>query len=286
MDTGNIWIVGGDRRQEALARLLAEEGRLVQTFALPAVPGARPADDLSGLGGADCVILPLPVTRDGAAINAPAFPTPILLENLFALLGREQVVLAGQVTPSLRAMAGERGIILRDYFAREELAVANTVPTAEGALQLAMEHLPITIHGARVLVVGFGRVGHITAQRFAALGARVTAAARRTEQLAWAQALGMTTLPLEQLSSGPLDFDLVVNTAPAPVLTRPVLEQLPRPCLILDLASQPGGVEAESADQLGLTVIHALSLPGKVAPVTAGAAIKDAICNMLRELGR
>ena len=67
-------------------------------------------------------------------------------------------------------MAQVRGLTIQDYFAREELAVANAVPTAEGAVQLAMEHLPITIHGARVLVVGFGRVGRTTAQRFQALG--------------------------------------------------------------------------------------------------------------------
>ena len=32
--------------------------------------------------------------------------------------------------------------------------IANSVPTAEGAIQLAMEELPITLHEARVLVVG------------------------------------------------------------------------------------------------------------------------------------
>ena len=60
-------------------------------------------------------------------------------------------------------MADARGLILRDYFAREELAVANAVPTAEGAVQLAMEQMPVTIHGARVLITGFGRVGQAVA---------------------------------------------------------------------------------------------------------------------------
>ena len=55
---------------------------------------------------------------------------------------------------------------------------------------------------------------------------------------------------------------------------------------MLDLASKPGGVDLAAAGELGLTVIWALSLPGKVAPVTAGAAIKTTIYNMLHELGR
>ena len=68
-------------------------------------------------------------------------------------------------------------------------------------------------------------------------------------------------------------------------LGREELEDLKPDCLILDLASKPGGVDLGAAGELGLTVIWALSLPGKVAPVTAGATIKDTIYNMLREIG-
>jgi dipicolinate synthase subunit A len=189
------------------------------------------------------------------------------------------------VDSDTQALAKTRGLTICDYFAREELAIANAVPTAEGAIQLAMEHLPITIHGARVLVVGFGRVGRTTAQRFAALGAKVSVAARKYEQLAWAKAMGCGTEHLPHLSGWLCGYDLVVNTVPAQVLGRKELEDLKPDCLIIDLASKPGGVDLTAAGELGLTVIWALSLPGKVAPTTAGAAIKSTIYNMLRELG-
>ncbi|MGE4275639.1 MAG: hypothetical protein AB7E30_00520 [Lawsonibacter sp.] len=55
---------------------------------------------------------------------------------------------------------------------------------------------------------------------------------------------------------------------------------------ILCPTGTPSGVDLGVAGELGLTVIWALSIPGKVAPVTAGAAIKSTIYNMLRELGR
>lgn len=45
-------------------------------------------------------------------------------------------------------------------------------------------------------------------------------------------------------------------------------------------------MDFEAARELGLNVIHALALPGKVAPVTAAKAIKETIYNMLREAGR
>ena len=286
----NFWVLGGDMRQGKLAQLLAEDGHRVHTYALedgavPA-PGLTAEPGLSGVEQADCVVLPLPVSSGGELLNAPLSRLSPPITEVLAPLSPGQMLCGGRVDPVTAALAAERGLTIRDYFAREELAVANAVPTAEGAVQLAMEHLPITIHGSRVLVLGFGRVGRITAQRFAALGARVSVAARKYDQLAWAQAMGFDPQPLSHLAGWLCGYDLVVNTIPAPVLTRRELEDLKPDCLILDLASKPGGVDQRAAGELGLTVIWALALPGKVAPVTAGAAIQTAIYNMLQELGR
>ena len=287
----NFWVLGGDLRQACLARLLAEDGHRVHTYALSGsvvtpTENLTLADSLDGIGRADCVVLPLPVAGAEGMVNTPLTRSALPLASLLDALSPPQILCGGRVDPVSAAMADARGLILRDYFAREELAVANAVPTAEGAVQLAMEHLPITIHGSRVLVLGFGRVGRITAQRFAALGARVSVAARKYDQLAWAQAMGFDPQPLNHLAGWLCGYDLVVNTIPAPVLTRRELEDLKPGCLILDLASKPGGVDQRAAGELGLTVIWALALPGKVAPVTAGAAIQTAIYNMLQELGR
>ena len=45
------------------------------------------------------------------------------------------------------------------------------------------------------------------------------------------------------------------------------------------------GVDFEAARRMGKNVIWALSLPGKVAPVTAGNIIFETIMNILRENG-
>ena len=283
----NIWVAGGDLRQLALARLLAEDGHTVHTYALDGGPEPPPGGSagLEGVEKADCVILPLTVTAGGGRLNAPLSRRAVPLHTVLDCLSPGQFLCGGRPDSEACALAAARGLTIRDYFAREELAVANAVPTAEGAVQLAMEQLPITIHGARVLVIGFGRVGKLTAQRFAALGAKVSVAARSYDQLAWGRAMGFGTEHLEQLGGWLCGYDLIVNTVPAPVLGREPLEDVKPGCLILDLASSPGGVDRTAAQALGLTVIHALSLPGKVAPLTAGAAIKDTICNMLREAG-
>ncbi len=285
----NAWVLGGDLRQAHLARLLAEDGHRVHTFgmeqAVTPTPQLSVENNLDGMSRGDVVVLPLPVAGPDGLLNAPLTPSSIPLTAVLDALSPNQFLCGGRVDPVTAALAQERGLILLDYFAREELAVANCVPTAEGCIQLAMEHLPITIQDARVLVIGYGRVGRVTAQRFGALGAKVTVAARRYEQLAWARTSGFGTEHIGQLVGWLCNYDLVVNTVPSLVLSEAELADLHPDCLIIDLASKPGGVDLEAAKRLGRTVIWALSLPGKVAPVTAGAAIKLTIYHMLHERG-
>ena len=281
----NIWVVGGDPRQAALSRLLADDGHTVHTFAMERGEGVRCQPDLAGIGLADCVILPLPAAGEGGRINAPMAEQPPRLDTVLDAMAPGQLLCAGMAAPELAAMAQERGLVLRDYFAREELAILNAVPTAEGAIQIAMEELPITIHGARALVVGFGRVGRALAPRLQALGARVTVAARRYEQRSLAQSMGLATERADRLPDWLCGYDLVVNTAPARVLGVEELSALKEGALVIDLASKPGGVDLAGAAALGVRVVWALSLPGKVAPVSAGRYIMDTVYHIMEELG-
>jgi len=280
-----FWVVGGDPRQDILARALAEDGHSVHTFALG--PDADPtlaAKDLTGIGEAQCVVLPLPAL-EGNLVNAPRAPEPLPLSRLLEALAPGQLLLAGMADQRLTAEAERRGLLLRDYFTREELAVANAVPTSEGAIQIAMEELPITLHGARCLVVGYGRLGKVLARQLRGLGAQVSVAARSCTDLAWAQVWSYGLERSDQLTGWLCGYDLIVNTVPAPILGREALADLKPGCLVIDLASKPGGVDFAAAADLGVKAIWALSLPGKTAPVTAGLAIKNTIYNILSELG-
>lgn len=278
----NLWVMGGDQRQLHLSRLLSEDGHTVHLYALDT---QHSVPDLSRVKRADGIIFPLPMTDADGAFNAPLSHTSYALTDIFSALSPSQFLCGGKISSSTQALAQQYGLTLHDYCAQEEFTIANAVPTAEGALQIAMEQLPITIHGSRVLILGFGRVGRITAQRFAALGARVTVAARRYSQLALARSMALGTEHLSHLTGWMCSYDLIINTIPALVLQRPQLEDLKPECLVIDLASQPGGVDKTAARSLGISVIHALGLPGKVAPVTAGRAIQRTIYHMLTEAG-
>ena len=206
------------------------------------------------------------------------------LPQLLDWLGPGQVLCGGMVDPQAAAAAQARGLRLLDYYAREECMVANAMPTAEGAVQVAMEELPFTLHSARVLILGFGRAGKPTAHRLGALGAKVTVCAQGYADLAWAAAYGHETMWLEKLGGELGGYDLIVNTIPAQVLDRRRLAWVHPGAFLLDLASAPGGVDQAAAKELGLRVLQAPGLPGRTAPVTAAAAIRDAVYHILWEL--
>lgn len=279
----NIWVIGGDLRQAALAGLLEEEGHTVHTFALERAEGITCEPSLEEASRADCVVLPLPVAGERGELNAPLSERACPLDRVLDALRPGQLVCGGMVRPDLEDMARQRGLVLRDYFAREELAIANAVPTAEGAVQLALEELPVTLHKARCLVIGYGRVGRVLAHRLGALGARVAVAARSHEQLAWAEVWGYATEHTARLTPWLCGYDLVVNTVPAQVLGPEQLAALKPGALVIDLASKPGGVDLDAAARLGVKVIWALSLPGKVAPVSSGAYIKTTVRHIMEE---
>ena len=283
--TKNFWLLGGDGRQAALAGLLAEDGHGVHTFALERAPGAACQRTLEGLGLAHCVILPLPAGDGAGGLNAPLSGVRCPLGEIVRAMEPGQLLCAGMADEGLRGLARERGLVLRDYFAREELAVLNAIPTAEGAIQIALEQLPVTLHDARALVVGFGRLGRALAPRLRALGARTWVAARSYDQRALARGMGLEAEGLEGLRDWLCSFDLVVNTVPAPVLGLEELAALKEGALVIDLASRPGGVDWGAADTLGVRAVHALSLPGRTAPVTAGRYIQETVYHIMEELG-
>jgi dipicolinate synthase subunit A len=272
-------LIGGDRRQAELARLLAADGNEARTYGLDAWKPIGAAS-LEEAADADVVILPLPLCKDDGLLNCQM--DPMLTADLFRRFRPGQRVLAGQVKPQQRQEAADRGVELEDYFQREELTVANAAVTAEAAIQVAMERLDRTLLGQDCLVLGFGRIGKLLSYRLHGLGARVTAAARKPADLAWIRAYGWQALDTRNLGGKLGNFGVIFNTVPSMLLDGPLLAQLPKDCLCVDLASKPG-IDQTAAEGLGLNFVWARSLPGRLAPHTAAAAIRDAVYYILLE---
>lgn len=274
-------VIGGDRRQAELARLLAADGNTVCTYGLDRwKPGGEGSLDHAAL--ADTVILPLPLCKGDGVLNCEEGPAPTT--DLFRRLHPGQMILAGQVKPQQRQEAAVCGLTLEDYFLREELTVANAAATAEAAIQVAMEQLDRTLLGMPCLVLGFGRIGKLLSHRLHGLGAQVTATARKPEDLAWIRAFGWRPLETGALDGKLGAFGAVFSTIPSPVLGAPLLAQLPKDCLCVDLASVQG-IDLAAAERLGLPHVWARSLPGRMVPRTAAVVIRDAVYYILEERG-
>lgn len=175
----------------------------------------------------------------------------------------------------------ERGVKIEDYFLREELQILNAVPTAEGALQVAMQECPFTIHSSRCLVVGYGRIGKVLARMLKSLDATVYVSARKRSDLAWIRAAGCIPVKTSEIGNLIADADIVFNTVPAMVIGKEEFRRARKETLFIDLASKPGGIDFEEAKISGVNAVWLLSLPGKVAPLTAGDIIAETVLNIL-----
>lgn len=280
-------VLGGDTREAVLAGALAEAGCLVRTVGLPPVdhPGVLACPDLpAALAGARAVILPVPGTNDrGEVYSAFSGPPLVLTGGLLSSLPAGTPVLVGVARGALAGMAADSGLRLVEIMNRDEVAILNSIPSAEGAIQLAMENSAITIHGGKSLVLGFGRTGMTLARKLKALESVTVVVARNPVQRARAVEMGIGAVDFPELEDQAAGADFLFNTVPALVLDRRVLARVPAASLIIDLASPPGGTDFQEAGRIGIKAILAPGLPGRVAPLTAGKVLAEAVPRILMD---
>ena len=269
-----IAFLGGDARMRLLARMMAAEGYDVCSWELSGAPNECALCDALR---SEIIVLPLPAEKNGCLSG-----TELTMERLLRSLRPEHRIFAGNVSRDAAALAQSLRLHMTDYFAAEELSVRNAIPTAEGAIELAMKHTSVTLHGAPCLVLGFGRIGKVLAHDLTALGAKVSVSARKRSDLAWIDAFGYAPLHTNRLSGALGAFRVVFNTVPHQVLDEALLAELPPDCLLIELASA-SGFDMDAVETLRLSYLKAGGLPGRVAPETAARAIKKTLCRLIKE---
>jgi len=230
------------------------------------------------------IIAPLPFTNDQHQLNTPHYSNSIEIEDIFKQMKKDHILLGGHIANEWIDLAQKYEINIIDYFDREELQVLNAIPTAEGVIQLAMEQMDTTIHSSNVMVLGFGRIGKTLANMLAGIGANVYVEARNYADIAWITSYGYEPVLLQDLEANLPEMNLIVNTIPTMILDRSKLAKVNKNTFIIDIASNPGGVDFDEAKKLGIKTRWALGLPGKVAPVTAASCIKKTIYNITNDL--
>ena len=279
-------VIGGDKRTEHLAAQLLRDGHRLRSFALEraALPPAISRESClqSCVYGTDCVLLPLPAERGGrlhAPLSAEELGMPALIEALWP----GQLLIGGALREETVTAALRGGLRVADLLRQPALAVGNAALTAEGAIGRLIEHSERALWSGRALVLGWGRIGRILALRLSALGAAVTVAARSARDRAMAEALGCAAADYAGLDGILGDFDFIVNTVPARVLTEGMLCLIRPDALLLELASPPGGFDRTLAQNIGLHAVAAPGLPGETAPEAAALLLRQAVYAAIEE---
>lgn len=278
-----IVLVGGDQRTPYLAKYLSEKMYDVTVYGMEQYKNMPMDITLSHhLTSADIYVLPIPCTKNNVTVNAPYSSAEIRIESVLKECKSNGVLFGGNIPDWVINHCQKANIIVFDYGKKETFAKENALPTAEGTIEILMNQTPCVLEGQSVCVVGYGRIGKVLAQKLKALGCKVTVTARKTQQLEEINKEGYAPFHTNQLPFSP-QFDIIINTVPAPVITKAVLLRQNKDCFLVDLASKPGGVDFEYAKTLGMKTIHALSLPAKHAPATAADIIAKSIFQYLHE---
>lgn len=254
MNKHKIIVLGPDPRQEYLAQYLTHLGHQVSYQANP---------DAKSLpfNNASCLVLPM-------------FPSARRILNSTDYCGPNALLCAGLPSQEFTCAATEHGFSVYDYMSDKKVAVQNAVATAEGALIEAMRLSKQTLHGSHCLIIGFGTCGEVLAQKCKALNAKVFLlekdALRQVHGLAQGFSLQSPDVPLHE-------FSYIFNTVPSPVLTPSQIDTLTLDCVIIDIASSPGGTDFEYCLQKNILAKLCPSLPALYAPKTAGEILAIAI---------
>lgn len=269
-------LVGGDKRQVELYNLLKDKGENVESIFLNNNISAE--ESLEKIDFADVIVMPIPSSIDKETLFAPFSENKISLTKITEKFKDNQILFLGGENPAFLASKPNKKINLLEY---EPMTLKGAMATSEAALAILIDNTDITVFGANILVIGYGRIGKIISDYLTALKANVTVCARKNTAKTLAELSGNRSIGFERLEEKISRSDIIVNTVPSMILNEKKLKLVPQKTLILDLASKPGGVDFKAAEKLNLKAIHALSLPGKYSPVSAAGFIEEAIRNIL-----
>ncbi|GAA0395114.1 dipicolinate synthase subunit DpsA [Paenibacillus motobuensis] len=284
-----IVFLGGDARQVEVINKCIELDALVRLVGFDKLensPSGVRHEALSSvlLQEADIIVMPVIGCDDNGIIAAPFGNGDLVMkQELFMAIREGALVYTGMAKSLLRRMSTEYGFRLIELLDRDDVAIYNSIPTAEGALMMAIQNTDITIHGSTCVVLGIGRTGFTLAKTLQGLGAKIRVGVRREADAARAAVMGWEPFMTRDLTAYTSDIDLIFNTIPTMIITAQIISKLPRRTVIIDLASAPGGTDFRFAEKRGIKALLAPGLPGIVAPKTAGIIIANTLCQSITE---
>ncbi len=285
-------IIGGDLRQTYLAYILEKSGYMVITFGLNnVIPNYNPnfANSVEhAMASSKTIISPIPFSRDkiyitGLDNNTSENIHKLSVETFLKNLHHEHYLIGGNIFDRVVEFCSKENIPYFDLMKNSNIALLNTIATAEGAIAEAIYRSSINLHQSNALVLGYGKCGKVLASKLQAIGVKVTVAARRKNALVEAYTNCIEGIELNTIKSKIKNFNYIFNTIPSIILDEKLLLFLSPETTIIDIASSPGGVDYEAAKNLNLNAHLCLGIPGKTSPKSSAQILADAILPILKE---
>ena len=160
-DIRTFGIIGGDKRQLFLAKSISDScyDVLLGGFDRLESHGSLSLCNVKkAISESDALIFPLPSIRTDGSLNTPFSNENILLDSDDIEIILKKPVFTTMKSRFLKAYPRLSDGEIFDYGARDNFAILNALPTAEGAIECAMREYEGTISGSKCLVAGFGRI--------------------------------------------------------------------------------------------------------------------------------
>lgn len=266
MHTSTPFSMEMDRRQRYLGEFLINSGyQVVLAETAPSLDVE--AASYEEVSDKVLVLLPIPVS-------------PVLLSRLKENITPQHIILGGNLPKDFIEFCDNHQISYIDYFKYPAIAIENAVATAEGAICQAIQTSDLNLHQSQVLVIGFGKCGEILADKLSGLKCHVNVSTRDSVAKARAKSYGYQLLEDDSYSK----FNIIFNTAPAMVVTAPIIDQLQSDAVIIDIASSPGGTDFNYCIEKGIVAKHCPGIPGKYSPKTSAKILFEQIQEKLKDL--
>lgn len=252
-------IIGGDLRNRKLIEILRKDGHELEDYI--EINNYKLRESIKEKNF-DAVIGPIPFTNDEETLNASFSKEKCHIDQLIPFL-EGQTLIAGPISGNLINKMQKYNIKAIDIMEHEELVIYNTIATAEGTIEIAIANTEKNLHESKILILGFGRVAKTLAVKLKCLSRSVTCAARKISDFAWINTLGLNIQNINNLDNNLKEYDIIINTVPQIILTDEKIKKINENTLIIDLASNPGGVDQESIKKTSIKYIWASGIPRK-----------------------
>ena len=279
-DSYKIAVIGGDKRQVYLARILTKKGYEVTVYGLCERAHDERIQEAASLKEAmqevDAAVGPVPFIRSGRITGTCEAPD-INIETLFDKLPENADFFAGNIPDEVRRYAQGKGIRAYDMMKDELVAARNAVATVEGVVAEAITRSPVNLTKSRCLVLGYGRCGRTLTRLLKSFLCRVLVFEKDMTRAADAFVVTDGIVTETDLTDAIGNVDFIFNTVPERILPEERLRHVGESTWILDIASVPGGLDYRAAEALSVNAVLLPGLPGRYAPASSAVILADFI---------